>query len=219
MIGVIPAAGRAARLQPLQGSKELLSVGGRPVLEYLVTRMRVAGAREIVVVTRPDKPDVDQHALALGLRVVRGTPVTVSESLALGLRGADDEEIVLLGFPDTIWEPANGFTRLLEELPGADAVLGVFRSPEPERSDVVALEGDRVLSVDVKPAKPRSSLIWGCAAARTSALAGLGRHDEPGALFGELAAQGRVRAVPFPGQMIDVGTPEALARARRLFGP
>jgi glucose-1-phosphate thymidylyltransferase len=219
-IGVIPAAGEARRLQPLTGSKELVMVGGRPVLEFLVERMQAADTADIVVVTTPDKRDVAAHARTLGLRVVQGSPATVSASLALGLAGADDAEIVLLGFPDTVWEPVDGFTRLLGALaPGADAVLGVFESEEPERSDVVTLDGELVLSVDVKPFQPRSNLIWGCAVARKTALAGLERHDEPGRLFDELAGKGRVRAVPFPGQMIDIGTPEALARARRLLGP
>jgi len=40
IVGVIPAAGHAIRLQPLSGSKELLEIGGRPVMDYLVERMR-----------------------------------------------------------------------------------------------------------------------------------------------------------------------------------
>jgi CTP:molybdopterin cytidylyltransferase MocA len=46
VVGVLPAAGRAARLQPLAGSKELLELGGRPVLEYAVERLRAGGADE-----------------------------------------------------------------------------------------------------------------------------------------------------------------------------
>ncbi len=51
-----------------------------------------------------------------------------------------------------------------------------------------------------------------------SALEGLARHEQPGDLFHELAGKGQVRAVPFPGAMIDIGTNEALARARALLG-
>lgn len=215
VVGLIPAAGLAERLQPLEGSKEMLSVGGRPVMDALVERMREA-ADEIVVVTRPEKHDVIEHSRALGLRVVEGEPSSVSESLLLGLGRADT---VLVGFPDTIWEPVDGFVRLVAALEEADVALGVFESQEPERSDVVALDGVRVEAVDVKPDRPRSTLIWGCAAARADALAGLARHDQPGLLFDELAREGRVRAVRFAGAMIDIGTPEALARARRLLGP
>jgi NDP-sugar pyrophosphorylase family protein len=137
----------------------------------------------------------------------------------LGLQGADAGELVLLGFPDTIWEPVDGFTRLLRQLaPGVDVVLGVFESEEPERSDVVTLAGGRVASVEVKPVTPAGSLVWGCAAATAGALAALEGHGEPGHLFAELAGRGRVRAVRLRGAMIDVGTPAALARARAQLG-
>lgn len=218
VVGVIPAAGLAERLQPLEGSKEMLSVGGRPVMDHLVERMRGA-TDEIVVVTRPEKHDVIEHAGELDLRVVEGEPVSVSESLFLGLREVDSDDTVLLGFPDTLWEPSDGYAQLLAALDDADVALGVFESEEPERSDVAVIDGDRVESIDVKPPDPCSNLIWGCAAAQAPALLGLQRHDQPGLLFDELAREGRVRAVRFPGAMIDVGTNEALARARRLFGP
>lgn len=214
VVGLIPAAGRATRLGLETGSKELVDVGGRPVMDYLVERLR-AVADEIVVVTRPDKRDVIDHSHALALRIVEGEPSSVSESMLLGLSGADT---VLLGFPDTIWQPVDGFVRLVDALEEADIALGVFESEEPGRSDVVALDGDRVEAVDVKPHQPRSNLIWGCAAARSAALTGLVRHEEPGLLFNELAEAGRVRALRFPGEMIDVGTPAALERARRKFG-
>lgn len=213
VVGLIPAAGLGTRLGLDAGSKELVEVGGRRVMDYLVERLR-AVTEEIVVVTRPDKHDVIQHSRSLGLRVVEGEPSSVSASLLLGLGEADT---VLFGFPDTIWEPVDGFVRLVDALAEADAVLGVFESEEPERSDVVALDGDRVEAVDVKPAEPRCNLIWGCAAARADALVGLDRHDQPGLLFHELAEEGRVRAVRFPGEMIDVGTPAALERAREMF--
>src|SRR5215210_1380846 len=218
VVGLIPAAGRAKRLQPLEGSKEMLSVGGRPVMDHLVELMRGA-ADEIVVVARSEKDDVIEHAGELDLRVVEGEPVSVSESFLLGLGGVKSGDKVLLGFPDTLWGPPDGYLQLLDSLDDADVALGVFESEEPERSDVAVIDGDRVESVDVKPRDARSNLIWGCAAARPPALAGLQRHEEPGLLFDELARGGRVRAVRFPGAMIDVGTNEALARARRVFGP
>ena len=42
LVGVLPAAGHAERLQPLDGSKELLEIRGRPVLDYAVERLRAA---------------------------------------------------------------------------------------------------------------------------------------------------------------------------------
>lgn len=213
VVGIIPAAGHATRLGTLSRSKELLPVRDRPVVDYVVDRMRLA-ATEIRVVTRPDKTDVVAYARAAGAVVVEGRPASVSESVRLGCVGLAPADVVLLGFPDTIWEPEDGFVRLVEALDDtADVTLGCFRSPELERSDVVlAGEDGRVRAVDVKPTRPAADVIWGCAAVRASALAGLRRHDEPGHLFDELARTGRVRALRFEGEFVDIGTPEALER-------
>ena len=187
-------------------------------MDYLLERMQAADPDEIKVVTRPDKEDVAGHARAHGTTVVLGEPESSAASIALGVRDLEPEDTVLLGFPDSIWEPRDGFSQLVRALDGADVVLGIFDSAEPERSDVVTLDGDRVTSVDVKPHDPVTNLIWGCAAARATALAELARHDEAGHLFGALAGRGRIRAVPFPGAMIDIGTNKALSRARAQLG-
>ena len=217
MVGVLPAAGHAARLQPLGGSKELLELAGRPVLDYAVERMRAGGAAEIRIVTRPDKGDVRTHAHELGLTVVDAEPETLAESIATGADGLAADDVVLIDLPDSVWEPVDGLAALVEALePGTDAVLAVFRSTEPERGDVVEVDRDgAVHSVSVKPSEPAGDLVWAAVAARASALRSLRRHPDPGQLFDELAHGGRVRAVRFPGEFIDIGTKEALARARK----
>ena len=211
-IGVVPAAGRAERLQPLPCSKEVYPVGGRPVMDYVVERLRAADCEELRLVTRPDKADVIEHAEALGAKIVTGEPPTMAASIALGVRGLAHSDAVLVGLPDTLWEPMNGFVQLLAHLETADLVLGVFESDEPERSDVVVLdERGAVRRVHVKEPDPPGHLVWGCFAARAGALDGLERCPTPGHYFAGLAVAGTVQAVRFPGQLVDIGTPEALA--------
>jgi NDP-sugar pyrophosphorylase family protein len=77
---------------------------------------------------------------------------------------------------------------------------------------VVIDEAGMVTAVQVKPASPASDVVWGCAAATMGALAGLRNHAEPGGLFQRLAGAGSVRAVRFPGEFVDIGTPEVLNR-------
>jgi glucose-1-phosphate thymidylyltransferase len=214
IVGVVPAAGLATRLQPLEASKELLEVGGRPVIDYLLERMRAGGAGELRVVTRPDKADVIAHARTAGASVILGTPSSAAESFSLGIGGLEPSDVVLLGFPDTIWEPRDGYARLVEHLGGDDAALGLFRTPDLSRSDVVVLDGERVTGIAVKPQAPPSDLIWGCAAVRCSALEGLARYTEAGTLLDGLAKAGRVRGVYLSDSWVDIGTPESLARAR-----
>lgn len=216
LVGVLPAAGHAERLQPLDGSKELLEIRGRPVLDHAVERLRAADPDDIRIVVRPEKDDVVEHARALGLTVVEARPESLAESALEGIAGLAADDTVLLDLPDSIWEPVDGFRLLLAALtPGTDVVLGTFRSAEPERGDVVEADADdRATAVHVKSPEPPGAEVWGAVAARAGALSGLTRHSHPGELFDELAREGRVHAVRFPGEFLDIGTKEALARAR-----
>jgi glucose-1-phosphate thymidylyltransferase len=216
LVGVLPAAGRAERLQPLDGSKELLEIGGRPVLDYAVERLRAADPDEIRIVVRPEKDDLLERARALELTVVEAEPDTLAESVLAGVAGLARDDTVLVDLPDSIWEPIEGFRLLLGALrPGTDVVLATFSSAEPERGDVVETDADdRVTAVHVKSPEPPGDEVWGAVAARAGALGGLTRHAQPGTLFDHLARDGRVHAVRFPGEFLDIGTKEALARAR-----
>jgi dTDP-glucose pyrophosphorylase len=219
LAGVVPAAGYARRLKPLSGSKETYEVRGRPVMDHLIDRMRKADCDDIRVVTRPEKTDVIAHARDLALTVVLGHPASVSESLLAGLEGMAPDDIVLFGFPDTIWEPADGFVRLLEALDGYEIALGLFVGREPERSDVVEFaDSGVVMSVAVKPHRPRSNWIWGCATARRRALDDLKNDPEPGVLFDSMCRRREVVGVPLSDTFVDIGTPEALDAYLRASG-
>ena len=214
MIGVIPAAGRASRLQPLPCSKEVYRIRGRPVIDYLVERMLAGGAEEIRVVTRPEKHDVAARAGELEALTIEVRTATVTESIAAGVDGVPSDTVVLLGFPDTVWEPLDGFRRLVERLdPATEVALGLFRTADLHRSDVIRFgRSGRVVGIAVKPTKPPSDWIWGCAAARRSALEGITRESEPGGHFDALARRGVVAGIELSDRWLDIGTREALAR-------
>ena len=209
--GVVPAAGHAERLRGLiDGSKELVPVRGRPVVDGLLERL--APADEIRVVVRPAKHDLIEH-LRGRVTLVEGEPRTVAESLALGLDGLAADDHVLAGFPDTLFDAEQVFERLLSALGRYEVVLGAFRFAEPSRSDVLELDGAAVTRVHVRPQQPSSNLVWGCFAARRGALEGIEQHDEPGQLFDRLARAGRVVAIDFEAELVDIGTPESLVAA------
>lgn len=222
IVGVVPAAGHATRLQPLEGSKEVLPVGGKPVMDYLVERMRKGGCTRLRVVTRADKTDVIAHSLELDAELVLAEPASVSESLSAGMQGLAPDHIVLIGFPDTIWEPQDAYQVLVRAVKdGCDAALGLFRirASDLSRSDVVTLDdGGRVVAVDVKPARPSADWVWGCAAARVSAMGGLPRVEWPGGYFDQLCAEGRdVRGFPLSDEWLDIGTKDALVEATARY--
>jgi glucose-1-phosphate thymidylyltransferase len=215
IVGVIPAAGHATRLQPLVGSKEVVAVNGRPAMDYLYDRMRQAGYTSLRVVTRQEKGDVVRHARDLGAEVVLGYPATLADSLRLGIEGLAPADVVLFGFPDSVWTPLDGFVRLREALETGDAgvVLGLFQTRHPERSEVVSFRPDgTVTGIAFKPARPTSNWIWGCLAARADQLGGLERFAEPGNFLDELCRSQSVRGVRL-GAYLDIGTREALRSA------
>lgn len=218
ILGVVPAAGLATRLQPLPCSKELLRVGGAPVVDRLVAQLRAGGADTVRLVTRPDKQDLVEHARSLGVTVVLGTPSNVSESVLLGVAGAAPDDVALVGFPDTLWEPLDGFARLVPLVEaGADVALGLFHTEEPERCDVVVLDTDgRVRDIETKVPEPSSNLIWGCFAARVGALDGLADAPEPSVHLLRLVRAWRVASVFLAGEFVDIGTREAMAAAGAL---
>ena len=217
IVGVIPAAGYAERLQPLPCSKEVYPIGGRPVMDYLVERMSAVPRTEIRIVTRPEKTDVAEHARGLGLDVVLAYPRNVAESILAGIEGLPPETVVLFGFPDTIWEPVDGYRPVAEAvLRGYEVALGLFETADLERSDVVAVDArGMVKAIEVKPSRPSSTWIWGCGAARALALARLSGEQEVGVYLDRLCGAQDVPGIRLSRSFLDVGTPEALRRASR----
>src|ERR1700757_4852968 len=68
--GIVPAAGRGSRIQPLAFSKELLPVGSRidggrerpcAVSEYVAERMVRGGADKLCFVISPGKSDIMEY--------------------------------------------------------------------------------------------------------------------------------------------------------------
>lgn len=219
IVGVIPAAGYATRLQPLGCSKEVYPVRGQPVMNHLIDRMRAAPCDELRVVTRPDKTDVIANAREQGARVIEARPPSLAESFLAGLEGLADDDIALLGFPDSLWEPPDGYRRILPLLEeGFQVALGLFEAHDLRRYEpVVVDDAGCVRSLEFKPEHPSSRWLWGCAAATVGVLRGMEGRQEPGALFNELAHNGVVGATALSDSYLDMGTREGLREA--LSGP
>lgn len=63
MQAIIPAAGLGTRFLPATKSipKEMLPIGNKPALQWLVEEALRAGAAEVIIVTSPTKPAIRQH--------------------------------------------------------------------------------------------------------------------------------------------------------------
>ena len=172
MWGIIPAAGKGTRIQPLAFSKELLPVGNRfdngtrrprAVSDYLMERMVLGGATRICFVISPGKSDILEYyggsAYSATLcYAVQPRPEGLCDAIFRALPLIDDREPVLIGLPDTIWFPANGLT----QLPDDRLSFLLFPVERPELFDaVVANEQGWVREIQVKRPDAESNWIWG----------------------------------------------------------
>ena len=172
MWGIIPAAGTGSRIQPLAFSKELLPVGSRmehgqerprAVSEYLVERMILAGADKLCFIVSPGKTDILEY---YGSRVwgaeivyvVQQSPAGLCDALFRALPLIGLEEDVLIGLPDTVWFPEDGFAQLSDDR----LSLLLFPVAHPEFFDaVVNNKAGEVQEVQVKRKDAQSEWIWG----------------------------------------------------------
>src|SRR5215208_3998259 len=151
MWGIVPAAGRGSRIQPLAFSKELLPVGSRmdrgterpcAVSEYLVERMIRGGATKLCFVISPGKSDIVEYfggevGAASVAYVVQPRPSGLCDALFRALPLVAPGEEVLVGLPDTVWFPQDA----LCALPGGLSFL-LFPVDRPEVFDAVATRAD-----------------------------------------------------------------------------
>lgn len=182
LVGLIPAAGRGTRLSPLPFSKELMPVGyqhvsdgadrkPKPVSQYLVERMRMAGATQIFFIVRAGKWDIadyygDGSRLGLSCAYLHaglpwGPPFSLSQAVPF-IPQAD----VVFGFPDILIDPVDSFTPLLQRKAetGADVVLGLFDATAREPGDVITHDpaSGRVQRLETKEERPRRPDHYTC---------------------------------------------------------
>jgi glucose-1-phosphate thymidylyltransferase len=172
MWGIIPAAGRGSRIQPLAFSKELLPVGScidngveRPcaVSEYLVERMILGGADKICFVISPGKSDIlgyygSGYGEAAITYVVQPHATGLCDAFFRPAPLVGANEPVTVGLPDTVWFPEAALTTL------PDDVLSFLLFPveQPQFFDAVVLDDrERVREIQVKVPNPGSHWIWG----------------------------------------------------------
>jgi glucose-1-phosphate thymidylyltransferase len=179
VVGLLPAAGQAARIAPLPCSKELYPIGFRSVADgksrrpkvashYLIEKMRLAGITKVYIVLREGKWDIptyfanglmlDINLAYLMLSLPFGTPYTLDEAYPFVQRS-----VVAFGFPDIVFQPDDAFVRLLarQSQSKACAVLGLFPAEQPQKVDMVDFRNDgRVRQIVIKPRHTHLSHSW-----------------------------------------------------------
>lgn len=182
VVGLIPAAGQATRLQPFPCSKELFPVGfardeksGLPrpkvAAQYLLEKFRVAGITKAFLVIRDGKWDIPRYfregdlvGLSLAYLVIAGSlgpPDTIDRAFPFLAQNR-----VAFGFPDILFGPEDAYARLIQrqEETRADVVLGLHLIEDPRVWDMADCDDvGRVRDLVMKPASTTLTHGWCCA--------------------------------------------------------
>ena len=234
---LILAAGYAMRLRPLTDAvpKQLLPVGGRPMVDWILDKVHEAGIDDVHLVTNARFANLfDRWADGKGVRVHDDGTMSNEDRLgAIGdirfvqeQAGLDGDLLVIAG--DNLFDYAlSGFVAFWREKGGsALAVHDVGDLALVRRYGVVDVDADdRIVSFVEKPEHPPSTLAATATYLYTREHAALvprylaegNPPDQPGNYVAWLHTRGPVHAYAFPGGWWDIGDPQQLLQADNMM--
>lgn len=229
MKALILAAGYATRLRPLTETipKQLLPVGGRPMVDWIMDRLAETSADEIHLVTNA-RFAADLERWAEGKNVVVHNDGTTSNDDRLGaigdidFVGLDDDLLVVAG--DNLFDYSLADYEAFWRKKGGSAVAvhDVGDRELAKKYGIIDVDADdRITAFVEKPDDPPSTLAATATylyrrehvALVPTYLAEGNPPDQPGNLVQWLHSREPVYAYRFPGEWFDIGDHEQLLEA------
>lgn len=237
---LILAAGYATRLYPLTENfpKPLLDVGGKTILDWLVDDIDTVGLVDEYVVISNHKyaHHFEAWAKTKSMRITVVDDGTSTNETRLGAvkdiqfaieqLGLDDDMLVIAG--DNVLDFS--LTKFVRYAKGKNTscIMRYYEQEEKKltKCGVVEInEADRILSMEEKPAKPKSH--WCCPpfyyySRQDAKLVAKGIEagcgiDAPGSYIAWLCIQTPVHAMEMPGKRYDVGNLESYNKIKAEY--
>jgi glucose-1-phosphate thymidylyltransferase len=165
--GIVLAGGTGTRLYPItQGvSKQLLPIYDKPMIFYPLSVLMLAGIKEILVISTEEDMCGYQKLLGDGSQYginisycIQPSPDGLAQAFILGEKFIGNSNVCMI-LGDNVFY-GNGLTEMLVKATKRSSGATVFgyQVTDPERFGVIEFdEKRRVLSLEEKPAKPKSN--------------------------------------------------------------
>jgi glucose-1-phosphate thymidylyltransferase len=165
MKGLILCAGKGTRMRPITYAvpKMLIPVANKPVIYYAIEAMRDSGITEIGFVVSENRKELEPaigNGKKWGMKfdyVMQDNPKGIAHAVLCAEKYIGKSNFVLyLG--DNLLE--NGIAGLVGDYKRLkpDAAITLTPVPEPRHFGVAVVKGDRIVSLEEKPKKPKSNL-------------------------------------------------------------
>ena len=232
MRGIVLAGGSGTRLNPitLGTSKQLVPVYDKPMIYYPLSTLMIAGISEILVITTPHDAPAFHRLLGDGSQLgvnlsytVQKEPNGLAQAFVLGADFIGNESAALVLGDNIFYGPGMG-TRLRRHTQPDGGVVFAYQVANPSDYGVVAFDADfKALSIEEKPAKPRSNWAVPGLYFYDNDVVSIARDLKPSArgeyeitdINRTYLEQGRLQVEPLPRgtAWLDTGTFDSLADA------
>jgi len=230
-IAVLLAAGKGTRMGALTADipKPMIVVGGKPILEHVLDRLRAAGITRVLLVVGYYQQQIREHFAHYPMVIEYREQVQINGTARAALLAREfcDDQPFVLTFGDILCTPEDyqGLIQRLDE--EAVCVMGVKYADDPHQGAAVYEENGRVARVVEKPAFGTSTTNWNSAGLyafrpeifeelERVPLSPRGEYELTSAIV-QLIEKGRtVRMYRIAGDWLDVGRPSDLQRAEEI---